>query len=101
MPKRLPPGAPIRRDPDREIVAADEPRLGPPAIAALVELRKHVARPVLVEDEAQIARAALACPEGGEERRIELRGHPVRGIRRGADSEPLQVVEGADERPEP
>jgi hypothetical protein len=63
--QRVAPGRPVGRDADAEIVVADQPGLGPARVAALIELGEDGAGGLLVEDEAQVAGAAL----GGGQRR--------------------------------
>src|SRR5919112_3308648 len=71
--QRIMPLAPVGRDPDAEIVAADQTHFRAPAETALIELRQNTGFRALVEHDAQIARSALLNSQRYKQSRIELR----------------------------
>ncbi len=87
------PGGAVRAHAQAEIVAADEADLGATGKARLQQQRQHVARRLLVEGVAQIARPPLARGQRSPERLVELGRERVLRVGRRAEPEPRQVLE--------
>ena len=103
------PGSAVGADLEPKVVVADQTQFGPAAPAALEQQGQDIARPLLIEGEAQVAVPAALALQRRPQRLVQPGGDDVGGVRLGVHAQTGQVLQhghwldrpGGDRRPDP